>query len=69
MIDIDKAPSTPLQLPAEVLIEVLKILREYPDFDDPNSPYAAMIDQALNGVIPDLLRTVDSISSGQAPSK
>lgn len=52
----------------EVLLEVIRCVRGYPDFDEP-SWLGEMMDQALAGKTPDALNTIEALSRGVAPSQ
>lgn len=52
----------------EVLLEVIRCVRGYPDFDEP-SWLGEMMDQALAGKTPDSLSTIEALSRGVAPSQ
>lgn len=53
-------------LGADILLEVIRSVRQYPDFDEP-SWLTEMMDQALSGQVPTSLATIDALSQGLKP--
>lgn len=51
----------------EILREVIRMVRGYPDFDADDSPFGIMMDEALAGKVPALLTTIECLTSGQPP--
>ncbi len=72
-IDLPKIEIIPLYTrpaPAaqpDILRQVLETVREYPDFDDPQSPFGQMIDEALAGKVPHLFGVIDALADGRMP--
>jgi hypothetical protein len=52
---------------AEMLLEVIRIVRQYPDFDADDNAFGIMLDEALAGKTPALLSTIDSLANGLMP--
>lgn len=57
-----EAPAT-----ADILREVIRTVRQYPDFDEPDNAFGVMMDEALAGNIPALLVTIGCLAQGIAP--
>lgn len=53
-------PAQPVQPDSEMLLEVIKVVRQYPDFDDATLPLSKMMDEALLGRRPELLDDIDA---------
>lgn len=51
----------------DTLREVIEVLRQYPDFDGDN-PYGVMMDEALAGLRPSMLDTIDALADGRKPA-
>lgn len=59
-------PATrPVEL--EMLREVVRVVRQYPDFDADDSPFGVMMDEALDGKVPALLGTINHLANGLMP--
>lgn len=52
---------------ADMLREIIRIVREYPDFDDETLPFSKMMDQALAGKTPELLVSIEHLAQGRMP--
>jgi hypothetical protein len=62
-----RASPAPASDRVAVLEAVIRAVRQYPDFDEP-SVFSKMMDDALSGKTPELLRTIDSLSRGEMPA-
>jgi hypothetical protein len=56
-----------LKAQVAMLVGTLEIIRKYPDFDDSTLPLSKMMDQAISGNVPELLKRMSKLANSVNP--